>query len=63
MTITRSRNNDGRIRRKRSDTHIGTLKETYDGSIPKGRADKHLGTVLKETGENSLSDLLNKKND
>lgn len=59
----RSRNKNGTFRKKRSDTHLGSLRKVYDGSVPKGRPDKHLGTVLKQKGQKSLSDLLNKNND
>lgn len=56
----RSRNKNGTFRRKRRDTHLSTLRGTYDGRIPGGRSDKHLGTTLKQTGDGSLSSLVNK---
>jgi hypothetical protein len=60
----RCRDEDGRIRRKRSDTHVGTLRETYgDDFAPDTRSDTHLGTLLDREGVDSLSDYLKKKND
>ncbi|MCL5291683.1 MAG: hypothetical protein M1548_04015 [Actinobacteria bacterium] len=46
----RSRNQDGRLRQKRSDTHLGALEKTY-GDISSKRSDTHLGTIRKETGK------------
>jgi len=55
----RHRNENGEIRRKRSDTRLGTLRDEYGSSVAKGyRSDTHLGTVLKKEGLNSLNDLL-----
>ncbi|MGE5585789.1 MAG: hypothetical protein ACM309_09730 [Bacillota bacterium] len=57
---TRSRNQNGRFRKKRSDTHQETLEKTYDGGVPGGRGDRHLKTILKNEGSPSLSKLLKK---
>ncbi len=57
----RSRNQDGRFRKKRSDTELKTLKQIYDGSVPNGSPKKELGTILKQTGEPSLSKLIKDK--
>ena len=54
----RSRNNDGRLRQKRSDTDLKTLRETYGDNIAKGPGNKHLGTVLKDEGAESLTELI-----
>ncbi len=55
----RCRDHDGEIRHKRSDTKVGTLRDTYGGNFAPGfRSDAKLGTVLKETGKKSLSDLV-----
>jgi len=44
----RYRDNDGEIRHKRSDTLVGTLRQTYGSDFAKGyRRDAKLGTVLK----------------
>jgi hypothetical protein len=58
----RSRNEDGEIRRKRSDTLVGTLRETYGQNFAPGyRSDAQLGTVLDREGLSDLSDLLRNK--
>lgn len=57
MRGARTRNENGQLRRKRSDTHVGTIEEQYDVDLG-SRSDKHLGTVLEEQGAKSLNDLL-----
>ncbi len=58
----RSRNEDGEIRRKRSDTLVGTLRGTYGDDFAKGyRSDAQLGTVLNREGAADLSELLKEK--
>jgi hypothetical protein len=55
----RHRDQDGEIHRKRSDTHVSTLREIYGlDFLPGVRSDAHLGTVLDRTGAESLSELL-----
>jgi hypothetical protein len=57
----RCRDNDGEIRHKRSDTLVGTLRETYGSDFAKGyRSDAKLGTVLDREGADTLSELLKK---
>jgi hypothetical protein len=53
----RHRDENGQIQRKRRDTLMGTLKQTYPelGSFPDGA---ELGDVLRSHGADSLSDLL-----
>lgn len=59
MKGQRSRNNDGELRQKRSDTHIGTIEEQY--GIDLGvRSDMQLGTFLKDNNIESLNDLIHK---
>jgi predicted DNA binding CopG/RHH family protein len=59
----RSRNEDGEIRKKRSDTLVGTLREEYGEDFAKKyRSDAKLGTVLNREGLDDLSQLLKKKN-
>ncbi len=41
----RSRNEDGRLRKKRDDTHIKTIEDKY-GIDLEVRGDMHLGTYL-----------------
>jgi len=58
----RCRDQDGEIRRKRSDTLVRTLREEYGDDFAKGtRSDATLGTVLERTGAASLSELLKEK--
>ena len=58
----RSRDGDGEIRRKRSDTLVGTLREEYGEDFAAGfRSDMKLGTLLEKTGAESLSELLKRK--
>lgn len=55
----RCRDEDGRIRRKRSDTHVGSLRREYGEDFAAGiRSDAMLGTVLKKSGVESLSQYL-----
>ncbi len=60
MTGQRSRTTGGTLRRKRRDTHAGTIEELYHVDLGV-RSDKHLGNVLRDEGVNSLSKLLKKK--
>lgn len=53
----RSRNQDGQLRDKRDDTHVGTIEKHYGRDFGV-RSDMHLGTLLKQTGQASLNDLL-----
>jgi hypothetical protein len=57
MQGERSRNQNGQLRTKRGDTHVGTLEEKYNRDF-NSRSDKHLDTLLKERGVKSLNDLL-----
>ena len=55
----RCRDEDGTIRRKRSDTRIGTLRYEYGEDFAPGiRSDATLGTLLDRTGAESLSEYL-----
>ncbi len=58
----RCRDNDGEIRRKRSDTLVRTLRETYGPDFADGyRSDAKLGTVLRNEGDATLSELLRRR--
>lgn len=57
MRGDRSRTDSGRLRRKRGDTHVGTIEERY-GEDFGVRSDMHLETLLKRKGAASLKDLL-----
>jgi hypothetical protein len=58
----RCRDTDGEIRHKRSDTRVGTLRDTYGEDFAKGyRSDAKLGTVLDREHATTLSDLLKRR--
>jgi hypothetical protein len=58
----RMRDQNGEIRKKRSDTLVGTLRDEYGDKVGKGyRADTKLGTVLKKERLESLDQLLKKR--
>jgi len=58
----RSRDANGEIRRKRSDTKVGTLRGIYgDDFGGQSRSDMKLGTLLEKSNSASLSDYLKKK--
>jgi len=55
----RTRDRDGEIHHKRSDTLVGTLRETYGADFAKGyRSDVKLGVVLKKEKAQNLSSLV-----
>lgn len=58
MKGQRSRNQDGQLRKKRSDTHMGSVEKNYDIEL-NVRSDMHLGNFLVRNGYSSLSQLLN----
>jgi hypothetical protein len=59
---SRCRDSDGEIRHKRSDTLVGTLRQTYGDDFAKGyRSDAKLGTVLDRERAVTLSDLLKRR--
>jgi hypothetical protein len=60
MVGQRARTKPGPLRRKRADTHAGTIEELYHLDLGV-RSDKHLGTILKDEGVESLSELIEKK--
>jgi len=60
MRGQRSRNKNGQLRKKRSDTHIKTIEKQYNVDL-NSRGDKHLGTHLKDKKTASLNDLINGK--
>lgn len=56
----RSRNSDGELRQKRSDTRVGTIEKQYGVDLGV-RSDTKLGNLLKERRVDSLNDLLRKE--
>jgi hypothetical protein len=58
----RCRDRDGEIRHKRSDTLVGTLRESYGPDFAPGiRSDAKLGTLLEREGASTLSEYLKRK--
>jgi hypothetical protein len=57
MKGDRSRNENGQLRDKRDDTHMGTIEKQYDRDFGV-RSDKELGNFLKENNIASLNDLI-----
>jgi len=57
MRGERSRNQDGQLRDKRDDTHMGTIEKQYNRDFDV-RSDKQLGNFLKENNIASLNDLI-----
>jgi hypothetical protein len=55
----RSRNDNGELRDKRDDTHMGTIEKQY-GIDLHVRDDMHLETYLEEHKIKSLNDLITK---
>jgi hypothetical protein len=54
----RSRNQNGLLRDKRDDTHMGTIEKQY-GLDFNVRSDMHLGNYLEKHNIKSLNDLIN----
>lgn len=57
MKGNRSRNQDGQLRDKRDDTHMGTIEQQYNRDFGV-RSDKELGNFLNENNIASLNDLI-----
>lgn len=57
MRGIRSRNQDGQLRDKRDDTHMGTIESQYNRDFGV-RSDMQLGTFLEQNGIASLNDLI-----
>jgi hypothetical protein len=53
----RMRDEDGEIREKRGDTHMGTIEKEYDRDF-EVRSDMRLDTFLKENDYDSLKEAL-----
>jgi hypothetical protein len=60
MRGNRSRDESGELRRKRGDTHVGTIEQAYDRNFGV-RSDMHLETLLEREGAESLHDLINRQ--
>ncbi|MDX2142513.1 MAG: hypothetical protein SFV19_04085 [Rhodospirillaceae bacterium] len=57
MRGIRSRNQDGQLRDKRDDTHMGTIEKQYDRDFGV-RSDMKLGNFLDQNNIKSLNDLI-----
>ncbi len=57
MKGDRSRTESGELRRKRGDTHVGTIEDAYDRDFGV-RSDMHLKTLLDREEAASLNDLI-----
>jgi hypothetical protein len=57
MRGDRSRDENGELRHKRGDTHVGTIENQYGRNFGV-RSDMHLKTLLDREGADSLHDLL-----
>ena len=57
MRGDRSRNQDGQLRDKRNDTHMGTIEQQYNRDFSV-RSDMELGNFLQQNGIASLNDLV-----
>ena len=58
----RMQDKDAEIRKKRGDTHVGTLRETYGENFAAGRRfDMRLDTLLKQEGVETLDQYLKKR--
>lgn len=60
MAGNRSRNQNGLLRDKRDDTHMGTIEKQYNRDFGV-RSDMELGTYLRQNNIASLNDLINGK--
>lgn len=57
MRGERSRNQDGQLRDKRNDTHMGTIEREYNRDFGV-RSDMELGNFLERNNVASLNDLI-----
>lgn len=60
MKGDRSRNQNGLLRDKRNDTHMGTIEKQYNRDFGV-RSDMELGNFLKQSNIASLNDLIHSK--
>lgn len=56
----RSRNEDGQLRKTRSDKHVEILENQYGVDFGV-RGNMHLDTLLEKTGMDSVNDLIHSK--
>lgn len=56
--MARDRNLDGTYRKKRGDTHVGTIEKKYGVDFGV-RSDMHVETLRRQLGVRSIEDLVN----
>jgi len=59
MHADRTRDNDGELRQKRGDTHVGNIEREYGVDFGV-RSDMRLDTLREKTGLNSIEDLISR---
>ena len=59
MHTDRTRDNDGELRQKRGDAHVGNIEREYGVDFGV-RSDMRLDTLRDRTGLNSIEDLLSR---
>lgn len=59
MHTDRTRDNDGELRQKRGDTHVGNIEREYGVDFGV-RSDMRLDTLRERTGLNSIEDLVSR---
>ena len=59
MHTDRTRDNDGELRQKRGDTHVGNIEREYGVDFGV-RSDMRLDTLRERTGLNSIEDLISR---
>ena len=59
MHTDRTRDDDGELRQKRGDTHVGNIEREYDVDFGV-RSDMRLDTLRERTGLDSIEDLVSR---
>lgn len=59
MHTDRTRDNDGELRQKRGDTHVGNIEREYGVDFGV-RSDMRLDTLRERTGLDSIEDLISR---
>jgi hypothetical protein len=59
MHTDRTRDNDGELRQKRGDTHVGNIEREYGVDFGV-RSDMRLDTLRERAGLNSIEDLISR---
>ncbi|HYM46073.1 MAG TPA: hypothetical protein VES65_07940 [Solirubrobacteraceae bacterium] len=59
MHTNRTRDDNGELRQKRGDTHVGSIEREYGVDFGV-RSDMHLDTLRERTGLNPIEDLVSR---